>query len=112
MYKRQPVVRNKKNNSVDSVVEIFKKEKSFFLTLAPEGTRKKVDKLRTGFYYIALKAKVPILLVGFDFKRRLVHFGEKMYPSGDINKDMKKIISYFKEFQGKIPVNGLNQFKI
>jgi|TARA_B110000263_G_scaffold110740_1_gene96808 1-acyl-sn-glycerol-3-phosphate acyltransferase len=107
-----PVVRNKKKNSVDSVVEIFKKEKSFFLTLAPEGTRKKVDKLRTGFYYIALKAKVPILLVGFDFKRRLVHFGEKIYPSGDINKDMKKIISYFREFQGKIPVNGLNQFKI
>ena len=58
-----PVVRNKQTNSVDSVVEIFNKKKNFFLALAPEGTRKKVDKLKTGFYYIALKAKVPILLV-------------------------------------------------
>ena len=82
------------------------------MALAPEGTRKKVDKLKTGFYYIALKAKVPILLVGFDFKKRLVHFGEKLYPSGDIEKDMKTIITYFKKFQGKIPVNGLNHLKV
>ena len=107
-----PVVRNKETNSVDSVVEIFNKKKNFFLALAPEGTRKKVDKLKTGFYYIALKAKVPILLVGFDFKKKLVHFGEKLYPSGDIEKDMKIIITYFKKFQGKIPVNGLNHFKV
>jgi len=107
-----PVARNKETNSVDSVVEIFNKKKNFFLALAPEGTRKKVDKLKTGFYYIALKAKVPILLVGFDFKKKLVHFGEKLYPSGDIEKDMKIIITYFKKFQGKIPVNGLNHFKV
>ena len=105
-----PVVRNKRTNSVDSVVKIFEKKKSFFLTLAPEGTRAKVQKLKTGFYYIAIKAKVPILLVGFCFKRRVVHFGEKFNPSGDINVDMNKIISFFKNYQGKIPSRGLNHF--
>ena len=56
-----PVVRNKQVNSVDSVVKIFDENENFFLTLAPEGTRAKVNSLKTGFYYIALKAKVPIL---------------------------------------------------
>ena len=105
-----PVVRNKRMNSVDSVVKIFNNNESFFLALAPEGTRAKVDKLKTGFYYIASKAKVPILLVGFCFKNRVVHFGEKFYPSGNIEEDMKKIISFFKNYQGKIPSNGLNHF--
>ena len=105
-----PVVRNKRMNSVDSVVEIFKDNKKFFLAMAPEGTRAKVDKLKTGFYYIALKAKVPILLVGFCFKSRVVHFGEKFFPTGNINKDMKKIVKFFKNYQGKIPANGLNHF--
>ena len=103
-----PVVRNKQNNSVDSVVNIFKENNNFFLALAPEGTRNKVNKLKTGFYYIATKAKVPIQLVGFDFKLRVVDFGEKIYPSGNIEKDMKKIINYFSQFYGKIPENGLN----
>lgn len=66
-----PVVRDKQLNSVDSVVKIFEKNENFFLTLAPEGTRAKVDKLKTGFYYIALKAKVPILLVDFVLKKEL-----------------------------------------
>ena len=57
-----------------------------------------VSAIETGFYYIALKAKVPILMVGFCFKRRIVHFGEKFYPSGNIDKDMKKIISFFSNY--------------
>ena len=81
---------------------------NFFLTLAPEGTRAKVNSLKTGFYYIALKAKVPILMVGFCFKRRIVHFGEMFHPSGDIDKDMRKIINFFSNYQGKVPSKGLN----
>lgn len=103
-----PVKRNKRVNSVDNVVKIFDENKNFFLTLAPEGTRAKVEKLKTGFYYIALKAKVPILLVGFCFKRRVVHFGEKFYPSGNIENDMKKILLFFSNYQGKIPSKGIN----
>ena len=104
-----PVVRDKQLNSVDSVVKIFEKNENFFLTLAPEGTRAKVDKLKTGFYYIALKAKVPILLVGFCFKKRIVHFGEKFIPSGNIDKDMEKILNFFRSYYGKVPSKGLNR---
>ena len=103
-----PVVRNKQVNSVDSVVKIFNDNENFFLTLAPEGTRAKVNSLKTGFYYIALKAKVPILMVGFCFKKRIVHFGDKFYPSGNIDEDMVRIINFFSNYQGKISSKGLS----
>ena len=103
-----PVLRNKQKNSVDSVVNIFKQNNKFFLALAPEGTREKVNKLKTGFYYIALKAKVPVVLVGFDFRRKIVDFGEKFYPSGNIDVDMKKILIYFAQFTGRFPEKDLN----
>ena len=76
--------------------------------VAPEGTRAKVNKLKTGFYYIALKAKVPIVLVGFCFKKRIVHFGEKFNPSGNIEQDMNKILNFFGSYYGKVPSKGLN----
>ena len=79
-----------------------------YLSLFPEGTRSKVDKLRTGFYFIALKSKIPIQPIGFDFEKRIVDFGKKFNPSGDIDKDMKHITSYFSKFKGKFPENGLN----
>jgi hypothetical protein len=47
-------------------------------------------------------------MVGFCFKRRVVHFGKKFYPSGNIDKDMKKIIHFFSNYQGKVPNKGLN----
>ena len=54
-----PVYRNNKNNLVDQVVDRFNEEENFILAMTPEGTRKKVDKWKTGFYYIALNAHVP-----------------------------------------------------
>ena len=69
-----PVDRSKNTNTVDSVVEVFQNKKIFRFALAPEGTRNKVDKLKTGFYYIAKKANVPIVLVAFDFGKKEVKF--------------------------------------
>ena len=57
------------------------------LAIAPEGTRKRVEKWKTGFYYIALKANLPILMVSFDYIRKEVKINNKFYPSGDIDKD-------------------------
>ena len=51
---------------------------------------------------------MPIVLVGFDFRRRIVDFGEKFYPSGNIDVDMKKILIYFAQFYGRFPEKGLN----
>ena len=57
------------------------------ILIAPEGTRKRVEKWKTGFYYIALKANLPILMVSFDYIRKEVKINNKFYPSGDIDKD-------------------------
>ena len=82
-----PVDRTKKSNIVDEVVELFELGKIKILAIAPEGTRKRVEKWKTGFYYIALKAKLPILMVSFDYIRKEVKINNKFYPSGYIDKD-------------------------
>ena len=65
-----PVDRKSKQNVVEQVAEQFNKHDGFILALAPEGTRKKVAALRTGFYFIAKAAKVPILMTGLDFENK------------------------------------------
>ena len=82
-----PVDRTKKLNIVNEVVDLFKSGKIKILAIAPEGTRKRVEKWKTGFYYIALKANLPILMVSFDYIRKEVKINNKFYPSGDIDKD-------------------------
>lgn len=102
-----PVDRFSNNNVVDQVAEQFQIRDQFVLALSPEGTRKKVDKLRTGFYHIALKAGVPIVLAGLDFGRKEISFSEPFLPSGNIEEDFKKIIHFFADKEGKIPEYGL-----
>ena len=82
-----PVDRTKKLNIVDEVVNLFKSGKIKILAIAPEGTRKRVEKWKTGFYYIALKANLPILMVSFDYMRKEVKINNKFYPTGDIDND-------------------------
>src|SRR5687768_14288741 len=75
-----PVERTASNDMVRQVAHLFESHDTFVLAIAPEGTRKKVDKLRTGFYYIAKAARVPIIPVGFDFKKKEVILGEPLFP--------------------------------
>ena len=98
-----PVDRSKSTNMVDAVVKIFETKKVFRFALAPEGTRKKVSALKTGFYYIAKKAKVPIVMVAFDFGRKEVKISEPLETTDDINHDFKKVRQFFKGVKGKIP---------
>jgi 1-acyl-sn-glycerol-3-phosphate acyltransferase len=101
-----PVDRSKSNNFVDGVIDLYNERDSFHTVIAPEGTRKYVDKLKTGFYYIAIGAKIPIVMVRFDYGRKEVRFREPFYPSGDIEKDFAIIKDYFKEVKGKNPKNS------
>ena len=82
-----PVNRNKNTNLVDAVVNLFHTNKIQILAIAPEGTRKKVNKWKTGFYYIALKAELPILMVSFDYDRKEVKINDKFNPTGNIESD-------------------------
>ena len=98
-----PVDRRKRTNLVDSVVDIFNQHDEFVISIAPEGTRKKVDALRTGFYYIARKAGIPILLCSFNYQIRTVLFGPLFYSGPDPEKDLKEISDYFRGIPGKYP---------
>lgn len=98
-----PVDRSRKTNFVDACVAIFKKKDDFILAVAPEGTRTKVAKLKTGFYHIAVKAGVPIVCCKFDWGTKTVGFSAPFYPTGDYDADLPKLLAYFKDVKGKIP---------
>jgi 1-acyl-sn-glycerol-3-phosphate acyltransferase len=98
-----PLDRSGGKNNVDATAEVFEKHETFRLSLSPEGTRKKVTELRTGFYYIALKANVPIVPVAFDFGKKEVKIGEPFKVTGSYEEDMKQILPFYKGVIGKIP---------
>ena len=104
-----PVDRSKNQNMVDAIVQIYKERKLFRFALAPEGTRKKVTELRTGFYYIAQKAQVPIVMVAFDFGKREVKISEPFYTTDDITQDLQKVGTFYKGVKGKIPAYSYTQ---
>jgi 1-acyl-sn-glycerol-3-phosphate acyltransferase len=102
-----PVNRSQSHDVVHQVVDIFNAHDEFILALAPEGTRKKVDKLRTGFYYIAKGAQVPIVPVGFDFSHKEIVIGEPMYPTDNFEKDINSLLAFYRKMKGKNPELGL-----
>ncbi|WP_425466814.1 lysophospholipid acyltransferase family protein [Parashewanella tropica] len=98
-----PVNRTQNNNLVQAVCEQFATRKDFALALAPEGTRGKVNRWKTGFYHIAVQAKVPIICVAFDYQHKTVRIEPKLFPSGNIDEDMNQILSYYRTIQGRYP---------
>lgn len=83
-----PVVRTRDNKMVDAVVDIFNSKEKFSISLAPEGTRSKVKRIKTGFYHIAKKANVPIFLVGFDFSTKRIVIKEPFYTTDNYRKSV------------------------
>ena len=93
---------------VDQVVKIFNRHDQFVLALAPEGTRKKVNKLKTGFYYIAKGAQVPIVPVGFDFRKKEIVVSDPVYLTDNMEVDMEKIMSFYRTITARNPELGLS----
>ncbi|MCA9904314.1 MAG: lysophospholipid acyltransferase family protein [Anaerolineae bacterium] len=98
-----PINRRTSQNAVSQAAAIFEKANELYLVLAPEGTRKRSEGWRTGFYYIALEAKVPIYLAFADYKRKVVGIGDRVDPSGDIEADMVPIKAFFESVTPKFP---------
>lgn len=96
-----PINRLSSNNIVAQTIEAFNKNDRFIVAIPPEGTRSKVDKWKTGFYYIALGANVPIALAFLDYKRKAGGFLSTFYPTGDIENDITEIRSYYVGISGK-----------
>lgn len=89
--------------TVDAYVQLFKENSKFILNIAPEGTRKKVDKWKTGFYYIAKAANVPIVMVAFDYGNKKHIISKPFYPTDDVDADFKLMHAFFKDVAGKVP---------
>lgn len=96
-----PVHRHKSLNLVDSVAAMYNQRESLHIAITPEGTRKDVDKIKTGFYHIALKANVPVMLIGFDYPGKAIVVSGPIYLQNDFQKDMKVIYDFYLTIPGK-----------
>lgn len=97
------VKRDKSDNLVSQMVELFNRSEELVILLAPEGSRKLKGKWKTGFYHAALEAKVPIVLSSLDYKKKIAHVGPAFHPSGDYLRDMQQVIEYYKNITPRFP---------
>ena len=100
-----PVDRSRKTSLVDQMIKIAKSSQKFHLAITPEGTRKANPNWKKGFYYIARGAGLPIILVAIDYEKKCITAEKVIHPSGDLDKDMREIKLYYKNFKGKYPEN-------
>lgn len=80
---------------VEQMVAAFRRRDALILGLAPEGTRRRVEGWKTGFYHIAVGAGVPVVPVTFDYPRRVIRLGASIAPTGDLAADMTSIRGFF-----------------
>ena len=102
-----PVDRSKSTNLSAQVVEAFNASDQMVLVIAPEGTRGKVGKFKTGFYHIAHAAKVPIALGYCNYAEKKAGFGPIVEPNGDIDSQLPDIQAFFKGIPGKNQQQGM-----
>lgn len=97
-----PVDRSKSNNLVTSAAaSIRAADGPLQLVLSPEGTRGRTERWKTGFYFIALEAKVPIVLAYIDYEHRVCGLGPLFVPTGDVDRDMLEIQRFYAGFRGR-----------
>lgn len=98
-----PIDRKSSQNYVQAMVDEFNRRKEFILTVAPEGTRSKTKRWKTGFYQIALAAKVPMVVGMMDYGRKTGGLGPTIWPTGDFRADMEKVLAVYKSCIPKVP---------
>ena len=95
-----PIDRSNKGSVLQASIDRFKTGEPLFLGLSPEGTREYTKNWKTGFYYLAVGAGVPILPVALDYKTKEIRFMSLVYPTGNIEADLPKI---YVQYQGVLP---------
>ena len=98
-----PVERSRHVSLTDRVAEVAIKAERFELAVTPEGTRSLATKWKRGFYFIALKAGLPIQLYAIDYKNKRIVCTKELVPSGDVEADMRLIMDYYRPYEGKYP---------
>jgi len=103
----RPVDRSKNNDLVGQAVQDFKDHERMHLLFTPEGTRKRTEKFKSGFYYIAVQTGAPILPISFDYEHKTIKITPPMYMRGDGEMEIEEIRDLYKGIKGKIPENGV-----
>lgn len=101
-----PVQRSQRSHFVQTMVGVFDREKSFHTCIAPEGTRGKVDQLKSGFYHIAKGANVPIVMVRFDWGTKTLTWSEPYFVGDDLDAEIARIDAFFAGAVGRVPEKG------
>ena len=96
-----PIDRSQKGDTVTAMVETFDQSDRLIVTIAPSGTRKKVTHWKTGFYQIANQANIPVVCGFVDYSTKTSGIGPTVFPSGDLDADMKKIKDFYKDKSGR-----------
>lgn len=91
-----PIDRSKSGTVIDQIVKKFNDNDEFVFAITPEGTRSFVEYWKTGFYTIALRAKVPIYLGYLDYGKKETGTGPMIYPSGNAEADFEKIMEFYR----------------
>lgn len=92
-----------RQSMTEAMIDLFESNEKLVVMVTPEGTRSLVTKWKTGFYHVAVGAKVPIALGYLDFKNKVAGVGKIVYPSGDMEKDLREIMAFYKDIKGKHP---------
>jgi 1-acyl-sn-glycerol-3-phosphate acyltransferase len=97
----------KKSSMVDAMVQLFEEREELVIMITPEGTRRYVPRWKTGFYHVAKKANVPIVLGYLDYKKKHAGIGPVIHPSGDFERDLETIKTFYRSVTGKYPDQGV-----
>lgn len=100
------VERSERHALVEKLVDAFRRSDSLWLAMSPEGTRARTDHWKSGFYHIAHGAGVPLLLAFIDARARECGLGELLELSGDIERDMERVRSFYASKQGIVPARA------
>ncbi|MFT5453251.1 MAG: 1-acyl-sn-glycerol-3-phosphate acyltransferase [Enterobacterales bacterium] len=98
-----PVVRHEHNNVVGNIVDLIESNEKIWLALAPEGTRSFTPYWKSGFYHIAERSNLPILMFYLDVKSKTIGFSDLFHVTGNIEDDMLKIRDYYSDKEGYKP---------
>ena len=99
----EPVDRNASHGKVETAIERFRTREQWVLAMAPEGTRKRVEQWKTGFYRIAVGAGVPILTVEMDYSRKALDLGTLYWPTGNEAIDMRELRGRYSSSMARFP---------
>jgi 1-acyl-sn-glycerol-3-phosphate acyltransferase len=100
-----PVRRSRSENLVDQMADAFARAGSLVLTVPAEGTRSYVPHWKSGFYHIARRARVPIVLGYLDYARKRGGFGPELIPTGNVREDMDEVRAFYAGVAAKHPEN-------